>query len=102
MTTAKTWMLQKKLLGNSQTKLVPITEIIDNFNKYVEWARSDLLDFTTNAKNAITLMSSLQKTKASLDMYETIIDWHFHSTGLLLSTQQLSGCRHFVSRENIV
>ena len=82
-------------------EVVPIAEIIDNFNKYVEWARSNLLDFTTNVKNAITLMSSLQKTKASLDTYETVMDWHFRSTGSLLSTQQLSDCRHFISYENL-
>ena len=80
---------------------VPTAEIIDNFNEHVEWARSDLLDFTTNVKNAITLMSSLRKTKASSDTYETVIDWHFCSTGSLLSTQQLSDCRHFISREKL-
>ena len=82
-------------------ELVPTAEIIDNFNEHVEWARSNLLDFTTDVKNAITLMSSLQKTKASLDMYRTVMDWHFRSTGSLLSTQQLSDCRHFISREKL-
>ena len=45
-------------------KVVPTAETIDDFNKYVEWACSNLLDFTTDVKNAITLMRSLQKTKA--------------------------------------
>ena len=79
-------------------ELVPPAEIIDDFNEHVEWARSNLLDFTTNVKNAIMLMSSLRETKASLDTYETIMDWHFRS---LLSTQQLSDCRRFISREKL-
>ena len=29
------------------------------------------------------------------------MDWHFCSTGLLLLTQQLSDCRHFISREKL-
>ena len=82
-------------------EVVPTAKIIDNFNEHVEWARSNLLDFTTDVKNAITLMSSLRKTKASLDTYETVMDWHFRSTGSLLSTQQLSDCRRFISREKL-
>ena len=82
-------------------KVVPTAEIIDDFNKHAEWAGSNLLDFTTNVKNVIMLMSSLRKTKASLDTYKTVMDWHFCSTGLLLSTQQLSNCRCFISREKL-
>ena len=39
--------------------MVLTAEIIDNCNEHVEWACSNLLDFTTDAKNAIMLMSSL-------------------------------------------
>jgi hypothetical protein len=50
---------------------------------------------------AIELMFILCKTKASLDTYESMMRWHFETTGKLKKGQPLSSIPEYVSRKRL-
>jgi hypothetical protein len=50
---------------------------------------------------AIKLMFILHKTKASLDTYESMMRWHFETTGKLKKGQPLSSIPVYVSRKRL-
>jgi hypothetical protein len=50
---------------------------------------------------AIELMFILRKTKASLDTYESMMRWHFETTGKLKKGQPLSSIPEYVSRKRL-
>ena len=57
-------------LNTRLQKSQPSMEILDDFSKHSEWARSNLASFTEHQFLAIALLDRLRKTKAS--------PWFFH------------------------
>ena len=55
-------------------------DILGNFHAYCEDAKNNLIPFTKLEQTAIELMSTLQKSKASLDTYNDIMEWHLKTT----------------------
>ena len=75
------------------------TQLRDNFDKYIDFTHKDLIPLTSVEIDAITLMARLRKTKASLDTYDDIMDWHLRRTGRLAENQKLGTCPHYLSRD---
>ena len=77
-------------------------EILRNWRQYCEEApRKFLHEFPNPVQVALNLLISLRKTKASLNTYELMMDWHFRANEELKSTQKLSDHIDFFSREKI-
>jgi len=72
--------------------------MLQDFKEYVENS-SDNAQFTHNQLTAINLMSVLRKTKASLDTYDTVMEWHLRSNNLLHPWESVGKSPHFISRE---
>ena len=73
----------------------PRRESLRNFRQYVRWVRDDTTSFTPLEAEAIKLMDTLRKKKASLDTYDDIMDWHIAHCGSGRS-------RQFISRAKMI
>lgn len=88
-----------KISATSENNAVN-TEILADWQKYTCWAKQHLLpDFTKSEANAIKLLATLRKTKASLDTYESVMEWHLQSTGALKHQQTITDCKEYISRK---
>ncbi len=72
-----------------------------NFKDYVEYAQHTFEPFDKIERNSIMLLSTLRRTKASLDTYEDIMEWHLRCNGHLNKQQRLSQTTTFYSRERL-
>ena len=54
----------------------PDTEILDDFNEYLEHANKNYMQLPVDLRAAINLLNMLQKRRAPLCMYEEIFKWH--------------------------
>ena len=77
------------------------TEICANFRTYVDFAYQHLLPFSKAEATAIRLLLKLRKTKASLDTYESVMDWHLRETRKLQNWQSLADSEDCISREKM-
>ena len=77
------------------------TEIRANFRTYVSFAYEHLLPFSRAEATAIRLLLKLRKTKASLQTYESIMEWHLRETQKLQNWQSLADCEDYISREKM-
>lgn len=80
---------------------LPDVYIRGNFNKYVEYAQKKFTPFDTNVRDAISLLVVLRHSKASLETYEEVMEWHLRVLGKLLPHEQASGSPCFVSRDKL-
>jgi len=67
--------------GDEPTNPISNRKMLDDFKIHSEWAASKLCPFTHDEKNAIALLDRLRKSKASLNLYESVTEWHFRSVG---------------------
>lgn len=75
-------------------------EIRDTFNKYI--ANSQYFDgISKNEEDAIKLLRVLRRSKASLETYEHIMEWHFKAKGDLHEWERLSSSIRYLSRERL-
>lgn len=75
-------------------------EIRNNFRKYCEEAHH-LDGISKEEEDALNLLRILRKSKASLTMYEQIMEWHLKSKGVLHEWEKVSGTSHFLSRRKL-
>lgn len=73
-------------------------QIRHNFKQYVHYAENNVSNFTEVKKTALKLMAVLRKSKASLDTYDAVMEWHLRVSGILEPRQALGNCTSFVSR----
>ena len=77
------------------------TEIRAIFRTYVSFACKHLLPFSRAEATAMRLLLKLRKTKASLQTYESIMEWHLTETQKLQNWQSLADCEDHISREKM-
>ena len=78
------------------------TTIIADWRTYcAEAPRRFIENFTKPMETALKLMVELRKTKASLNTYETVMDWHFRSIGQLQDNQKLGEHLDYISRDKV-
>lgn len=76
---------------------------INNWRKYCAYSEQHRVDFLPIEVNAIQLMATLLKKKASLDTYNTVMEWHLRATGKLKPHQKLKDGRHvYISRKKLM
>ncbi len=87
-----------------QPSAVPHTEdepdhsLLDDYQKYLEYANNHLVDFDEDERVAIELLWTLRRTKAALNTYEAIMFWHFRARKLLKPHEKLGKCPYYISR----
>ena len=64
-------------------------------------AQQNTLQFTTTEVAAIKLLSTLCKTKAPLNMYESVMHWHLNTVDKIHSSQTLRQSSDFITREKL-
>lgn len=78
----------------------PDTTMRDNFKEYCSKADS-FVDFPKIWVDALNLMHKLRATKASLDTYETIMEWHLKASKKLHPHEALGNSQHYLSRKSV-
>ena len=87
--------------GEDDNHIRPNDIIRCDFADYVDWADKNLIDLTKEQQLAINLLYRLRKTNASLDTYESIMEWHLRSIGTLQNSQSLADCITYINREKL-
>ena len=59
------------------------TKSLQAFREYVAKAKRNFIPFTAEEKNAVKLMYTLWKKKATLDTYDSVMEWHLRATGAI-------------------
>ena len=72
----------------------------NSFQEYV-LKQQNALQFTTTEVTAIKLLSTLHKTKAPLNMYESVMHWHLSTVGKIHSSQTVRQSSDFITREKL-
>ena len=54
----------------------PARKRLIEFRRYVREVRDDMLPFTKNEEAAIELLDTLRRKKATLDTYDSVMEWH--------------------------
>jgi hypothetical protein len=76
-------------------------EIVRDFRKYCVKAEKYFVPLNRKERQAIRLMDHLRKTKASLDTYEAIMEWHLKETGELRRHESMGKTYCFLSRKTL-
>ena len=84
--------------ANTGTDGDPDETMLADFRQYCQDARK-FEPFTTRYVKAIGLMKALRQTKASLDTYDDIMEWHLKAIGELHPWESASGSSDFISRK---
>ena len=77
------------------------TKIVTDWREYCVKQEKYFVPFSPKQRKAIRLMAELRKTKASLDTYEAIMEWHLKETGELRRHEEIGKAYKFLSRKKI-
>ena len=76
---------------------------INNWRAYCAISEQHRIAFLPEEVSAIKLMDILLKKKASLDTYNSVMEWHLRATGKLKTHQMLKDGRHvYISRKKLM
>ena len=78
----------------------PDETIRANFIYYCQFAE-EFVNFPPDKEAAIKLMHALRQTKASLDTYNTIMEWHLKSNGDIHPHESLGSTKQYLSRDKL-
>ena len=88
--------------GNNYNNLLdPMYTILGNFQAYCNHARKNFMPFTELETAAIKLLLVLRHTKASLDTYEEVMQWHLVTCKKLREHESLGRSFDFLSKEKL-
>ena len=76
-------------------------EICTHSRTYVAFANQRLLPFSRTEATALRLLFKLGQTKASLNTYESIMEWHLRETKKLQNWQSLADSEDYISQEKL-
>ena len=77
------------------------SEMLQRFRKYVSKMLRYHVPFTQKQRVGISLMWQLRGTKASLDMYESLMEWHLRARLILPNNQTVGSHPEFISRQRL-
>ena len=75
---------------------------MQHFRKYLQRAGQHFMPLTNPEVNAIRLMDTLRKKKATLDTYDAIMRWHLETTGEVGEGQGLGAASTYISRDTLL
>jgi hypothetical protein len=76
------------------------TALRKQFQEYVK-QQEHARGFTNTEVDAIKLLSTLRKTKASLGTYDSIMHWHLTSKGSIYNSQTVRDSTVFITRQTL-
>jgi len=79
----------------------PLDSILNDFEEYVENYDSIYHDFVHKEKTAIDLLGRVRATKASLDTYESMFEWHIQAIKGFNGPISLGDHPEFIGRKTI-
>ena len=74
--------------------------MIDSFGTFVKESKY-MIPHTKRLVNAAKLMHKLRHTKASMETYESIMEWHFEANDQLRITDNFTRHRDYISRKRL-
>ena len=88
--------------GESEPEIseAPSLTVRQNFQEYVKIAQG-FIPFQKKSKDAINLMGVLRKTKASLETYDKVMEWHLKANGDIHPHESIRGNPEFLSRQTL-
>jgi len=78
----------------------PIDDILNNFKEY-EARSPNFSVFEKSHRIAVELCRLLRQTKASLETYDLVMQWHFWANDELLDDQKVGSHPDYISREKL-
>jgi len=75
--------------------------LLEDFKEYAAYANKNFIPFTKLERHAIKLMVVLRQTKASLDTYESVMEWHLQTTKKLKPGESLKETKDFLTRKKL-
>ena len=88
--------------GNGDENNTPINQtILSNFKQYVALKTNNPIPLTDIEVKAINLLALLRKTKASLETYDMVMEWHLKSSGLLKDWQSLGSSFSYLTHQKV-
>ena len=83
--------------------MAPMAVAVDStsrqqFQEYCDTGKRCFLPFTSAEVSAIRLLNTLRRKKCSLDSYDSILEWHFETTGELRRGGSIGDCSPYLSR----
>lgn len=94
--------------GNEAPEIDPTNSQIDeidesmraDFKSYCKKA-ANFVELQQHVKDALNLMRLLRQTKASLDTYDSVMEWHLKSTGKMHPHESLGQHANFRTRQSL-
>lgn len=77
----------------------PITEIRDQFLRYIEDHHGNTVALNKNEKRSIRLLAAMRKKKVALNGYNEVMEWHLKESGLVRDHESAAASKHFIGRE---
>jgi hypothetical protein len=71
------------------------------FHAFLDKKKQNNHAFTTNEQRSILLMDVVKSKRATLDTYESVLEWHLKSTGELSKKKKLGDYPHYISRQKM-
>ena len=71
-----------------------------DFAEYCQKA-SNFTPFSKRMKDAVQLMRTLRATKASLQTYDAVMEWHLKATGVMAEHASAGSCPEFITRKAV-
>ena len=88
--------------GNGDENEMPVSHtILADFRCYVAKTSNNPLPLSDIEIKAINLLALLRKTKASLETYDMVMEWHLKSSGLLKEWQSLGNSFSYLTRQKV-
>ncbi len=86
---------------NAEDSEMPDADIWAKFYFYADHAYKQSYRFSPLELDAIRLLATLRRTKASLNTYEAIMRWHLLASGKLKKHESLGKSRYYISRAKL-
>ena len=77
------------------------SSLLTSFREYSKVRQDSRYDLTKSQVTCIRLLLRLRATKASLNTYESMMEWHLEESGKMLPGQTLSQCKDYISSHTI-
>ncbi|MBT8188470.1 MAG: hypothetical protein KJO73_12330 [Croceitalea sp.] len=89
-------------LQTTPDRVPPCTKAIERFRKYAAYASQHFLPLQPDFVNAINLMHTLRRKKATLDTYDEVMEWHFRATGQLQPHETMKNAKGWLCCKKIM
>lgn len=87
---------------NSEVSNEPSREWLDNYLDWEHRANKTWEKFTEDEVNAILLMDTLRRKRATLDTYDEVMTWHLRTSKLIAKHETAGQYKRYISRKKMI